>query len=67
MAVKTMHLAIEYQPMRIERPTSIAILDDGKVIGLIELEEFDHIAGKLKEMRDAHTAHMRRFNKDPHT
>lgn len=44
-------LAIEFQPSYSQKPTSVAVLIDGKVIAFIEPDEFDKATAKLAEMR----------------
>jgi len=55
----TFKLCIETQMTQPVKPVGIAVLgEDGTVIGVVELEWFDAIAEKLRELRMKHSNHM---------
>ena len=59
--IKQLSLVIEYQPTCVEKPISIGVMGDGKIIGMVSLESFDHIAKNLEDMRQRHAVHMQKL------
>ena len=59
--IKQLSLMIEYQPTCVERPIDIGVMDGGKIIGVVSLESFDHIAKNLEDMRQRHAVHMQKL------